>query len=94
MLIRLSMGGELHDEEDLHGNPLNPTEIAHEFFYDAVCENPSEGIGTDSSTESNCWMDILLGMNAAIRNKRAHVQLREAICAHIWNTAGSQYLFH
>lgn len=83
MLVRLSLGGELQDEEDESGNPLHPLQIVNEFYYDALAwEVENEQDSTLEANNQN-WMELLLGTETVIRNQGAHTKLREALLAHI-----------
>lgn len=86
MLILLSLGGELADEKDSTGNPLNPEEF-HELYYDTIDE--IEQVEKEISSRQPSWMDQLIGLDTSIRDRKAHQQLIQEITSHKWNKYGS-----
>ena len=88
MLIRLSLGGELHDEEDTDGSPMLPDDIVQEFYYDTI--EHEEQIENEPHQNAQTWMETLIGVDESVRSRFAHIQLREALVSHIWNQFGHQ----
>lgn len=99
MLVRLRLNGDLEDEVDEHGRLVDPNEVVQEFLDEAHSQTDGnkdmhipEQTPHDGANDLHLsWIQQLIGVDRSIRDKQAHVRLREALASHIWKSVGCSW---